>query len=231
MVTSSYKTYKYEEIDGFLRLPSRKGHHSSETYRDILPSKAENSDSDSSVSESESNSDAESDSPTLTAHQVTLKSLEQQLNADPHQEEVWLRLISQTLSTVPPSSKNANQVRAEISVSILVRALVALPKSSALRLRYVRSGEQIWHESKLRSEWTTAFAVGGTELRMEWLEWRIRKAVNGLESVIEDARRVLNTYGDTEDDELVKLRIIWRMGVAFANAGIYLTILLSWCRT
>lgn len=219
MLNNSEDVYKYEEIDGYLRLPSRGSHLANDAYRDILPQHTDDTESESSQSENQTDSEGDKDLRPLTAHQIALKSLEQQLDSDPNNEDVWLRLLSQTLTSVPIQSKNASQVRAEISVSILTRALAVLPKSRILRLKFVESGEKIWHESKLRTEWTTAFALGGTELRLEWLEWRIRKANAGLESVVNDARRVLNTYGDSEEDEIAKVRVLWRMALLFKNAG------------
>ena len=43
------------------------------------------------------------------------------------------------------------------------------------------------------------------------------KKING---VVQDAVRVLKSLlGDAEDDEIGKLRVIWRVAVALQNAG------------
>lgn len=222
--------YKYEEIDGFLRLPSRRGRQDDQAYREITLAK-DNSDSDSSgeASSGGSDSDDDSDSPPLTSHQQTLMSLEQQLTADLSSVQTWLSLLSQTLTSIPLSSRNAIKARSEISLSILSRALVAHPgncTSKELRLKYLKAGEEVWHESKLRAEWENAFKMGGIEIWMEWLEWKIRKGVNGINGVVEDAERLLRHLGDEEVDELGKLRVFWRVAVAMHSAGKLCTLCL-----
>lgn len=54
---------------------------------------------------------------------------------------------------------------------------------------------------------------------MEWLEWRIRKGAKRINGVVDDAVRVLRSLGDGEDDEIGKLRVLWRVAAAFHNAG------------
>ena len=102
------------------------------------------------------------------------------------------------------------------------RALSAHPqnvKSKILRLKYLQAGEEVWHESKLRSEWENAWKVGSVEIWMEWLEWRIRSGSNGINGVVNDGKRVLDALGPGDDDELSKVRVIWRVAVALQNAG------------
>jgi hypothetical protein len=225
--------YKYEEIDGFLRIPSRRRRDNEQSYRSITLSKNHaNSDSDSSASEHERDNDPgssdedESDDPTLTSHQATLKSLDQQLTADPASVATWLALLSHTLSTIPLSSKNSTKACSEITLSILSRALSADPRNAAskvLRLKYLKAGEKVWHESKVRAEWEDALQVGGIELWMEWLEWKIRKGSEGINGVVEDARRVLGAQGADEESEIGKVRVFWRVAAAFQNAGLWMT--------
>lgn len=220
LITSESK-YKYEEKDGFLRLPSCRGRQTDEQlYRTITLAK-DNSDSDSESSDGSSDEDDDG-TPPLTSHQQTLKSLEQQLTSNPSSASTWISLVSQTLSTIPDTSKNATAARSEITVSILSRALSAHPQnhtSRILRLKYLKAGEEIWHESKLRAEWDDALKIGGIDIWMEWLEWRIRKGAKRINGVVDDALRVLKTLGDDETDEIGKLRVFWRVAVAFHNAG------------
>ena len=220
MITSDTK-YKYEEIDGFLRLPSRRGHQTEQAYREIVLTK-DGSDSDSSDASWDGSSDDDDSNTPLTSHQQTLKSLEQQIESDPSSVPTWLSLLSRTLSTIPQTSKNATKSRSEITLSIISRALSSHSSNihnKDLRLKYLKAGEEVWHESKLRAEWEEALKVGGIDIWMEWLEWRIRRAVKGIDGVVEDAQRVLRTLGDTELGEMGSLRVFWRIAVALQSAG------------
>jgi hypothetical protein len=220
-MTTSYTKYKYDEVDGFLRLPSRRGRQNDQPYREITLTKNE-SDSESSDASSDSSSDEDSDYMHLTSHQQTLKYLEHQLTSDLSSIPTWLSLLSQTLSTVPYTSKNATKARSEIALSILSRALSSHPQNSSskvLRLKFLKAGEDVWHESKLRAEWEDALTVGGMEIWMEWLEWRIRRAAKGIDGIVEDAGRVLRSLGNGKDDEIGKLRVFWRVAVVLKNAG------------
>ncbi|KAL6310050.1 DUF1740-domain-containing protein [Sparassis latifolia] len=214
---------KYEEVEGFIRLPSGRKHKDDQSYRSITLQKhdAASDESGSSSSEAESSGD-ESDTTLLTSLQVTLKSLEEKLTSDPASVPTWLSLLSHTLSTIPLDSKNATKARSEITLSVLSRALSVHPSnatSRALRLRYIKAGEEVWHESELRAEWETAVKVGGIEIWLEWLDWRVRHTEKGIEGVVNDAKRVLGTLGSGEQDELGKLRVLWRVAVAFRDAG------------
>jgi DNA segregation ATPase FtsK/SpoIIIE-like protein len=220
-MTALNKKYKYEESDGFMRLPSRRDHLKDQAYRDITLVKNE-SESGSS-DKSDDSSDDDSDSISLTSHQRTIKDLEQQIVSNPSLIPTWLSLLSQTLSTVPHTSKNATKASSEIALSILSRALSSHPHnstSSVLRLKYLKAGEEVWHESKLRAEWEDALKVGGMEIWMEWLEWRIRRAAKNINGIVEDAERVLRSLGDSNDDEIRKMRVIWRVAVMLQNAGV-----------
>ena len=222
---------KYQEIDGFIRLPTRRGGKDIEkSYRSITQDgKLHHSDSSSS---SDSQSDAawsenEADRPVLTAHQETLKKLEENLVITPQSVDTWVSLLNQSLTVVPITSKNANKARSEISVSILSRALSAHPqnsRSTVLRLAYLRAGEGIWHESKLKSEWNDALKIGGIELQMEWLEWRIRNQNDGIDGVVESAARAVASLGNDDDSEVAKVRIFWRMTTAIRSAGTFMGV-------
>ena len=210
-----------------MRIPSRKGRRpgADQDYREINLAKKNDSDSDSDVSNDDGFSEARSDGsdddePTFTSHQQKLKALDQELNSNPSSVLTWLSLLSQTLSTIPLSSRNVSKARSEIMLSILSRALSAHPRnarSKELRLKYLRAGEATWHESKLRAEWEDALKVGGVDIWMEWLELRIRKAMGGIGGIIEDAERVLAALAD--DDDMGRLRVFWRVAVVLQNAG------------
>ncbi|KAG2154714.1 NRDE-2, necessary for RNA interference-domain-containing protein [Suillus clintonianus] len=212
-------SYKYEEVDGFLRLPS--GHKAAEDYRSITKQQ-DHLDSDSQSSASNDSSGDESGTPILTSHQLSLKALEQQLAADPSSVETWLSLVRHSLSNIPLTSKNAAKARAEITLSILTRARAANPHNKSSRilfLKYLRAGEEVWHESKTKAEWEEALKLGGIEIWIEWLEWRIRTAAGGVETSVTDATRVFNALGSSESSEIDKLRVLWRVAVAFQQAG------------
>jgi hypothetical protein len=206
-VNATASSSKYEEHDGFLRLPSRSAHEQS--YRSIVNTNG-NSDSDSnSGSDVESSSEDES---TPNSHQATLRSINEQLAADPGSISNWLLLLSHTLLNVPTT-----RAHSEISISILSRALAVTDNSYVLRLKYLQAGEDLWHESKLRAEWEDALRkVNGAGIWMEWFEWRIRKNNTGIAAVVEDAKRAISAL---PREDVGQMRIFWRLAVAFQNAG------------
>ncbi|KAJ6604525.1 NRDE-2, necessary for RNA interference-domain-containing protein [Mycena vulgaris] len=212
-VNATASSSKYEEHDGFLRLPSRSAKEQS--YRSIVNTNT-NFDSESSSGESDIDSSGEEEA-TPNSHQTTLRSINEQLTADPRSISNWLSLLSHTLLTIPTTSKNATRARSEISVSILSRALAAAGNSYVLRLKYLQAGEEVWHESKLRAEWEDALRnAQGVGIWMEWFEWRIRKSSKGIAAVVEDAKRALAAL---HHDEVGQVRIFWRLAVAFQNSG------------
>ncbi|KAJ8455038.1 hypothetical protein ONZ51_g12677 [Trametes cubensis] len=131
-----------------------------QSYREIELSKQREPETDDSSSSDESaSSDDDSDTTPLTSLQATLKALEDRLAAKPDDISAWLSLLSHTLTTVPIGTKNASKARAEITISVLSRALAAHPsntRSTILRLKYMKAGEELWHESKLNAEWDEA---------------------------------------------------------------------------
>ncbi|KAJ7169756.1 NRDE-2, necessary for RNA interference-domain-containing protein [Mycena filopes] len=205
---------KYEEQDGFLRLPSRAVREQS--YR-AIENMNPNSDSDSSSGVSDDGESSSEEERTLDSYQATLKSINERLTANPHSTTDWLLLLSHTLLTAPTTSKNATRARSEISISILSRALAVEGTSCVLRLKYLQAGEEVWHESKLRAEWEDALRkVEGVEIWMQWFEWRIRKSTKGIAAVVEDAKRALSVL---QRDEVGQVRIFWRLAVALQNSG------------
>lgn len=212
-----------------IQLRGSRGHRQPEdSYRAIEVSQVVDSDSDFSASSAEdSDSGSEKSGPLkLTSHQTVIKRLEQDLTEDPTSESKWLSLVNQSLSTIPITSRNATKARSEITVSILSRALSTEPRnisSKLLRLRYMKAGEEIWQESKLQEEWEETLRVGGIEIWMEWLEWRIRSCTKVVDGLVKD---VLRVYAACETDssefqELSKLRAFWRLVTVYRNAGSY----------
>ena len=131
----------------------------------------------------------------------------------------WLSLLSHSISAVPLDTKNAAKARAEIAESILSRAVSAHPSnrtSIALRLKYLRAGEEVWDEKKLQREWDDALTLRSTEVWMAWLDWRLSKSRSGLEGIMEDVARVLEQLRHTE---LGSLRVQWRAAVVLQQAG------------
>ncbi|KXN83909.1 hypothetical protein AN958_00989, partial [Leucoagaricus sp. SymC.cos] len=223
----STSSTKYQEVDGVIRLPSRRGRRDPEdSYRAITTARDSDSNSSSAssgASEYESDERSSDASPTLTSYQTTIKRLEQELAEDPMAVDKWLSLLNHTLSTIPITSRNATKARSEITVSILSRALSANPRNSLsrlLRLRYMKAGEEIWPEAKLKAEWEDALKAGGTEIWMEWLEWRIR-SIKSIDGLLDEISRVYAAFdGDKgEFGELAKLRVFWRIIVLYRDAG------------
>jgi hypothetical protein len=89
----------------------------------------------------------------------------------------------------------------------------------ALRIKYLRAGEEVWHESKSRAEWEDALRVGGADIWMEWLEWRMRNGSKGVNGAVDDGIRMLNAFGTREEDEVGKVRAFCRIAVLFQQAG------------
>lgn len=201
---------RYEEVDGFIPLSSSR-HTEHQTYRSVITE-------DSSESDSSPESSLENDGEiVLSAHQAALKALEQELATSPSSVPLWLALLSRTLSVIPHHSKNSLKSRSEITVSIISRAFAASPNiasSKLLRLKYLKAGEEVWPQEKVRAEWETAFNVEG--MYIEWLDWKIKTQNDGINGVFNAARRVLDML---QEDELTKVRLFWRVAVACQQAG------------
>ena len=209
------------EEDGIIRLPSSKGSQKPEdSYRSIIGD-PNASDSYTSSSENGASSSDEDDQPSLTAHQETLKTLEDDIIANPADVDKWLALLYQTLSTTPTTSKNATKVRSEITLSVLSRAMAANPgntKNKVLRTLYLKACEEVCQEDKLRAEWDEAFKDGNIEILMEWLEWQIKKGLGGLDGLVTSAVKALGRL-ERDADESAKVRIFWRIAFAIRSAG------------
>lgn len=227
--------YKYAEVDGFLRLPNTGKHKIMPPTRDISAIALDSDASDSSLGEEDVDSD-DSDAAPLTSRQATLKALEDQLVDEPTSIATWLSLLSHTISTIPPDSKNAQKARSEIALSVLSRALAAHPdnaRSQQLLFKYIHAGEYIWTEDALVTEWERALKSASTELWIQWIDWRVRLASRGVDGIVEDAQRVLASLHI--DDENGRLRAFWRIAIAIRDAGTWICTPtrasreLTWC--
>lgn len=211
-----------DEEDEIIRLPlgSRSSKMPEDSYRSIT-NDPNASDSSTPSSENEASSSGNDDNPSLTSHQETLKTLEEDITSNPGSVDKWLALLYQTLASTPTTSKNATKVRSEITLSVLSRALAVYPgnaKNKILRTLYLKACEEVCQEDKLRAEWDEAFKDGDIEILMEWLEWQIRKGLGGLDGLVTSAVKVLDRLG-READESTKVRIFWRIAFAIRSAG------------
>ncbi|EJD04053.1 DUF1740-domain-containing protein [Fomitiporia mediterranea MF3/22] len=222
LTTSSKTTHKYNEIDGFIKLPSRKGKEKEQAYRSIAIGSKDGSDSESSSVRSGSEaSDSDSDTSPLSAREESLRSLEQRLAKDPTSEQTWLLLLQHSVGGTEPSNKNAEKARAEISVSILERALSAHPSNATsplLRLKYLKAGEMIWDTARTKAEWDkTLKTITSADILVEWLDWIIRTTPN-FNAAVESAMKAIEIASNDKDD-YARLRIFWRIATFLRQAG------------
>ncbi|TFY71447.1 hypothetical protein EVG20_g1553 [Dentipellis fragilis] len=221
LIPSSADASRYQESDGFIKLPSAKDRHGDQSYRSIERSKDDaDSDFDSSSATSglDLSEEDEIEGLTLTSFQEKTRSLEQRLTADPTSTSNWLSLLSHSLSQIPSTSRSSTKTRADITHSIVSRALTSLPKNvpaHKLRLIYLQAGEEIWEAPKLRDEWEKALKEGNADVKMAWLDWRTRMGGRALDDVLDDALRTLQL----STSELERLRIFWRTAVTLRQAG------------
>jgi len=197
------------------------------TVTTTIRAAVDSEDSDGFISDSADSSaetteeEFESEAPVLTSRQMAIKELEEKLRRDPSSVQSWHSLLSHSISAVPLDTKNAAKVRAEIAESILSRAVSAHPlnkTSIALRLKYLRAGEETWDEKKLQREWDDALALQSTEVWMAWLDWKLSRSRSGLEGIMENVSRALEQLRHTETGSL---RIQWRAAVILQQAGMY----------
>jgi hypothetical protein len=217
IITSEQSRYKYDEVAGFLRLPSGRK-QMEQNYRDI-EKQDDNSDSSAEENDFEEESDGE-DAITLSAGQEQLRDLERRVKSEPKSVSAWFALLQQTLSVSPEVGKNTTQARADITLAVLGRAMMAHldnKRALSLRLRYLRAGEMIWPQNRLLSEWDTALqAIDSPELVLEWLDWRIRVEKLGADGIVRDGVKAL---GLMHNDEVANLRVFWRVAIALQQAG------------
>ena len=216
-MASAGSSHKYQEVDGFIPLPSRRPHPPQEDYRSIDPSKDDDSENDSS-SASDSSDDDDQDGTVLPSYHEKMRSLEELLSKDLSSVSTWLSLLSHSLSQAPATSKNATKVRSEITLSVLDRAMPNLPKgpsSTRIQLLYLHAGEEVWTSDKLSQEWEKALTTGDINIYLSWLDWRIRSGTDGQDGTLEATIRVLSSA----TSELERLRVFWRWTYALRQAG------------
>jgi hypothetical protein len=197
-----------------------------DSYRSIERRKSDESDSDASGSQS---SESEFGSNTLTAEQRTIKALETTLGSSPSDIESWLKLLDISIKSLSVLTKQATRARAEISVSLLRRAIDAHPDNAAsfrLRLLYIEHGSELWSEEMLREEWEDVLTSLGSPqsppwkrviVWLNWLEWR-EVANSTVTGAVNDAKRVFAMLHG-EQFALVRIRLCWRVAVFLREAG------------
>ncbi|KAL5519041.1 hypothetical protein ACEPAH_724 [Sanghuangporus vaninii] len=228
LTATSRTMRKYEEVDGFIRISSRKGKdkEKDQPYRAISLDDKDESDSDSSSQDEGGSSDENSDVSPLSAREEALRDLEQRLANDPTSESMWLSLLHHSIGGIDPLSKNADRTRAEIVVSVLERALSAHQdnaRSSLLRLKYLKAGEVTWDMTRMKGEWRKALkAIPTADMHVEWFDWTIRSTPDFnavVEFAIEATNLVSNNIAVGEDADFARLRVFWRIATFFRQAG------------
>lgn len=228
-VTGGEDNYKYEEVDGFLRLPSRRDATKRQDYRAITKGEA-NADSDASSSDDDRDASSTTDSDSddgevhLTSHQLAVKRAEQGIATDSSDLAAWFSLLSLSLSTIPPLSKGADKARGEITISVIERAFKVTPRNEAsvrLWLKYLPAAEDLWDARQVEDAWEKALQKAGkgpsqADIWMAWLDWRIRRGADGVDGVVKAAVRAMAAL---VFDEKGRLRVLWRTAVAFRDAG------------
>lgn len=219
----------YEEIGGFVRI-SRMIHNEypgDPSYRAITRNGNESTQDSSEEDESVEETGSDSDTSPLSAREETLRRLEQTLKADPSSVDSWLQLLAHSLSGIPSNSKNASKAVSEITISILTRALKEHKDneySVLLRLKFLKAGEDVWDESKLRSEWEIALRLIDTpDIWLEWLDWRMRRGTGGIDACLADSQRAISSFSHLRDpvtQDIAKLRVFWRTVVFLRQSGL-----------
>lgn len=204
-----------------------------DSYRSIERRRSDESDSDASDPQS---SESESGGHTLTAEQHTIKALETTLRSSPSDISSWLKLLEISIKSLSVLTKQATRARAEISVSLLRRAIDTHPDNIAsfrLRLLYLEHGSELWSEEKLREEWEDVLnSLGSPQsppwkraiVWLNWLEWRL-VANSTVVGALNDAKRLFAMLHG-EQFVRVRVRLCWRVSVFLREAGEYF---LSFC--
>ncbi|KZV75506.1 DUF1740-domain-containing protein [Peniophora sp. CONT] len=221
LIPSERTLKKYEpDVNGTIRLSRRSAKSQDEPeYRAIEPVKDEYVSSEDEAEASEESGDDEDATP-VTAYQERLLALQRATNESPAFAEGWTALLEHMLSQVPLSSRGAVKARAEITLSVLERALRTVPsnKATPLRLLYFQAGEEVWELKELQEKWAMAMESedANADIRAAWFEWRIRRAEGGLDGVLEDATKTIDAAGK---NEMEKLRLFWRVAVLLRQSG------------
>jgi hypothetical protein len=212
-----------------IELPhSKKDRDPQDSYRSITLKDDQISDSEDSRSHSSASSDGELQL-SLTADQETIKELENILSRSPDDETAWIKLWNISIKSVPKSMGRGSRAQAEISLSILRRAIDAHDSnrySPRLRLLYIEHGAEIWSEDQIRVEWGNIMSELGDNrspvwkrgvIWMAWLEWKLFSSRTINEALVE-AKKALVALSD-DVFEMLRVRICWRMAVFLREAG------------
>lgn len=216
---------RYEEADGLIRLPSRKGKEMDQNYRSITRDGDHDSDSESSSSFGSQSSGDELDLLPMTAREEGIRNVERKLAENPESVSDWLRLLDISVHGMQEDVKSMSKARAEIAISVLSRAFDAHlenRRSPVLWWKILKAGEDVWDKNRLRSEWERSLvATASADLWVEWLDWRIR-ASSRFREVLSDATRALDVAGKIcsgEAADMARLRVFWRTTIFIRQAG------------
>jgi len=191
----------------------------------LLDGEAKASSSDSSDSDSELDDDQADTVTGLSADQEAMKLLEAKLSDDPSSLASWHAVLSHSLATIPPDSRNARKARGEITLSVFGRALAASESngtSARLRALYLQAGESVWTADKLEAEWESALRTvkNKAQIYLAWLNWRlqVRMRQGDLAGVADDVGRAFRTL-ENHDSEITRVGILLRCARFFKEAG------------
>jgi hypothetical protein len=222
---------EYDDFIPISRTRNRRNSDPQDSYRRITEEEKEHSDSEASMSFSSDQSDREDDDEqrTLTAEQETIKSLESTLSRSSDDEEAWLRLLELSVRSLPIQSKRVIHARADISASLLERAINSHPNnkvSPRLRLLYVEAGSEFWPREKIEKEWSDIIALFDTSNMPPWkrctvwvayLEWRIASN-RSVDGTLTDAERAMKSLQESRY-EMTRVTILWRIAVFLRESG------------
>lgn len=205
-----------------------------ETYRSILEDKE--NDSDGSHSQA-SLSSSEDEGVTLTADQEAIKELEAILDHRPDDEQAWLRLWEISTRSLPRTMGRSTQVRTEISLSILRKAMDAHKnnrESLRLRLLYIEYGSPTWSDERTRREWDDLLdELGGAQVpiwkrTIVWMAWLERQFVSRptVGEALEAAKQLMAALSEKEF-EMLWVRMCWRIAIFMRESGGCFQITLS----
>lgn len=211
-----------------------------DSYRRITTEENQGSDSEASMSLSSNESSKDDDEEgqrTLTAEQESIKNIESILSRSPDDEDAWLRLLDLSIRSISPRSKRAMHARADISVSILERAINSHPNnktSPRLRLLHVEFGSEFWPHERIDKEWNDVLSSFDAPSMVSWkrctvwmayLEWRIANN-RTIDATIADGERAMKALQENKY-EMVRVTILWRVAVFLREAGKQITFVYS----
>lgn len=197
-----------------------------DTYRAISTKENRHSDADSeSLSGSEPDSDVEE--RTLTAEQETTKRLEAALHQSPQDVDLWFKLLDVSLSVISPLTKNLQEVRTQISLAVIERAISAGNKYSLkLRVAFLEYGQDIWTSERLQKEWDAFIkdldddSLSDSQrsvLWLSWLEWRL-STNRTIEQSLTDFEMLFRKFRGSQYEQL-RVKLLWRVALFLRDSG------------